>query len=191
MPVEPSDFDPQNLWQSQATEHEPMTIAEIHEKARTFQARVRRRNMVEYVAAAVAILGFLPALLQRGSWMMQVGAGLVMAAIAFVVWQLHRRASAQAVPEAGEAVTAFHRRELIRQRDAIRSVGLWYISPAIPGMAMILLGRWFQSPAPHRSVALDHLIIALVAVIAILVLLAIWLLNQRGAKRLQRRIDEL
>jgi DNA-directed RNA polymerase specialized sigma24 family protein len=36
-----------------------------------------------------------------------------------------------------------------------------------------------------------HIIIALVGVIAVLVFAAIWLLNQRGADRLQRQIKEL
>ncbi len=36
-----------------------------------------------------------------------------------------------------------------------------------------------------------HIIIALVGVIAVLVFAVIWLLNQRGADRLQRQIEEL
>jgi hypothetical protein len=191
MPAEPSDFDPQKLWQSQTVEHDAMTIAEIHLKARTFQAKVHRRNIIEYVAAAVVVVFFLPGLLQQGSWMMQVGAGLVVAATVFVVWQLQRRASAQTVPDAGEALIAFHRRELIRQRDAVRSVGLWYIAPCIPGMVMILSGRWFQLHAPHRPEGLDHLFILVSAAIAAGVLLAIWLFNQRAAGRLQKQIDRL
>jgi hypothetical protein len=191
MPDEPPTFDPQKLWQSQATEYTPMTLAQIHQKARTFQARVRRRNIIEYVACVVVIAGFMPALLHRGSWMMQVGAAWIMAATVFIAWQLHRRASGRAVPDGGQAVVDFHRRELIRQRDAVRSVGFWYLAPFAPGMALLLAGRWFQSHATHRSLALDHLIIALVGIIAALVFVVIWLLNQRGADRLQRQIEEL
>jgi hypothetical protein len=191
MQGEPSDLDPQKLWQSQAAENDPMTLAAIHEKARTFQAKVRRRNTIEYIASAVVILGFLPAVLQRGSWMMQAGGASIMAAMVFIVWQLHRRASARTVPQTGQPLADFHRAELIRQRDAIRSVGGWYLAPVVPGMTLLLLGRWFQSHAPGRSVGVDHLIILLVAVIAALVFVVIWLFNQRGAERLQRRIDEL
>lgn len=191
MPDEPPIFDPQKLWQSQATEHTPMTIAQIHQKARTFQAKVRRRNIIEYVACVVVIAGFMPALLHRGSWMMQAGAAWIMAATVFIAWQLHRRASGRAVPDGGQAVVDFHRRELMRQRDAVRSVGFWYLAPFAPGMVLLLAGRWFQSHATHRPLALDHLIIGLVGVIAVLVFVVIWLLNQRGADRLQRQIEEL
>ena len=191
MPAEPSDLDPQKLWQGQATEYDPMTLAAVHEKARTFQFRIRRRNALEYIGAAVAIIGFLPTLLLRQSWMMQAGGAATIAGVVFIVWQLHRRASANAVPEAGEPLVDFYRTELIRQRDAVRSVGLWYLAPCIPGMALLLLGRWFQVHAGHRSVGTDHLIIALMGAIAVLFFAVVWLINQRGADRLQRRIDEL
>jgi hypothetical protein len=191
MPGEPSDLDPQELWQSQAAEYDPMTLAAIHEKARAFQARIRRRNAIEYVASAVVILGFLPAVLYRGSWMMQAGGALIIAATVFIAWQLHRRGSARTVPEGGESLVNFHRTELIRQRDAVGSVARWYLAPMVPGMALLLLGRWFQSHATRWSLGADHFIILLVALIAGLVFLVVWLLNQRAAERLQRRIDEL
>jgi len=191
MPAEPSNFDPQKLWQSQATEHDAMTIAEIHEKARVFQGRIRRRNIMEYVAGVVVLAGFLPVLLYRGSWMMQVGAGLTMAATVFVVWQIRQRGSGRPVPEAGEALIGFHRRELIRQRNALRTVGAWYIAPFVPGMAMILSGRWFQLHAAHRSVRLDHLLILSAGALVTLVMLGIWQLNERGAKRLDKQIEKL
>lgn len=191
MSVEPSDFDPQRLWQTQATEHEPMTVAEIHAKARAFQSKVRRRNLMEYIASVAVIAGFVPALLQHKSWMMQAGALLIMAATLFVGWQLHRRGSARPVPEGGDALLTTYRQELIRQRDALRSIGAWYLAPFAPGMALLMMGRWFQAHAAHRAVGVDHVIILLTTVIAALVYLVIWLLNQRGADRLQKRIDEL
>ena len=191
MSGEPSDFDPQTLWQSQPREYDPMTLAEIREKARKFQAKLRRRNTIEYVACVVVILLFLPGLLHSGSWMMQAGCGLNMAAAVFVGWQLHVRGSARAAPDGDHAMVDFHRRELIRQRDALRSVGVWYLAPMIPGMVLLMLGRWFQSHAPGRSIAVDHLAIALSGAIAALVFSGIWLLNQRGADRLQRLIEEL
>src|SRR5271165_303460 len=152
MPDEPPAFDPQKLWQSQATEHTPMTLAQVHQKARTFQAKVRLRNIIEYIGCVLAIAGYTPALFHRGSWMVHVGAVLIMAAVAFIAWQLHRRASSKAVPEVGDAVADFHRRELIRQRDAVRSVAVWYLAPVVPGMVLFLAGLWLQSHAPHRTI---------------------------------------
>jgi uncharacterized membrane protein YecN with MAPEG domain len=191
VPGESSDLDPRKLWQSQPTEYDPMTLAAIHEKARVFGAKVRRRNAIEYIASAVVVLGFLPAVLHRGSWMMQAGGALIIAGTVFMVWQLHRRASAKSVPQAGKAAVDFYRAELTRQRDALRSVAVWYIAPFVPGMALLLMGRWFQSHATRWPVGADHFIILLTAAVAFLVFMVIWLLNQRGADRLQRRIDEL
>jgi hypothetical protein len=188
---EPSDFDPQKLWQGQATEYDPMTLAAIHEKARTLQARIKRRNAIEYIASAVVILGFIPTLLHHGSWLMRAGGACIIAATLFVVWELHRRAAAASVPETGEPAANVYRAELARQRDALRSVGAWYLAPFVPGMALLLLGRWFQSHSTRVSLGVDHLIILLGAAIAALVFLVIWLVNQRGADRLQRQIDEL
>jgi hypothetical protein len=183
--------DPQTLWRSQATEHAPMTLAQIHDKAKAFQARIRRRNVVEYVACVVVIAGFTPVLLIRDSWMMQVGALLIMTATAFVASQLHQRGSAQRVPDGGAALIASYRQELIRQRDALRSVGVWYLAPFLPGLGLLMLGRWFQWHASGRSLGLDHLIIALSEGIVVLVFVVLWLVNQRAANRIQKRIDEL
>ena len=191
MPVEPSDFDPQQLWQSQTAEYDAMTLADIHLKARTFQRRIGRRNAVEYIACVVVVLGFLPGLLRPGSWMMQVGCGLNMVAAVFVAWQLHRKGSARTTPDAGQDLVDFHRRELIRQRDAISSVRVWYIGPFIPGLVLIMLGRWFQWHSPRFPIAFDHVVLILASTIMALFLVVVWLLNKWGAARLQTRIDEL
>jgi hypothetical protein len=191
MPNEPSDLDPQKLWQRQPTEYDPMTLAEIHGKARAFRVKIRRRNALEYFGCVLVIAGFVPALLHRDGWMMQVGAGLIMAATVLVAWQLHRRASTGPAVESGDTLVASYRQELVRQRDALRSVAVWYLAPFAPGMTLLLLGRWFQFHATRRPVTLDHLIIALCGLVAALVFLVVWLLNQRGADRLQRRIEEL
>jgi hypothetical protein len=196
MTGDPSDLDPptsdlQNLWQSQDVEYDAMTLADIHQKAGAFERKIRRRNLVEYVACVVVVAGFSPLLFRQHSWMMQVAGGMIIAAIGFVAWQLHRRASAGRTPDIGQALVGFHRAELTRQRDALRSIGLWYLAPFIPGMTMLMLGRWFQAHAPGRPVELDHLIIALSCIIVALVNGVIWLLNQRAADRLQKRIDEL
>jgi hypothetical protein len=191
MSGDPSDFDPQTLWQSQPQEHEPMSLAEIHKKARTLEKKVRWRNAREYVASVIVIAGFSPALFHKDSWMMQAGAALVIAATIFVAWRIHWQASARAVPEAGEALRDFHREELIRQRDALRSVGWWYLAPFLPGMVLVMMGRWFQSHVGGRSLAMDHLGILIASAVCALVFGGIWWLNLRGARKLQEEIDRL
>lgn len=191
MTGEPSDLDPKSLWQSQTTEHESMTLAEIRQRARTLETKVRRRNAWGYIASLIVLLGLAPLLFHHTSWMMQAGGALSMAATVFVAWQLRRRGTARDLPEGDETLVAFHREELVRQRDALRYAGRWYHAPFIPGMVLLLMGRWFQAHAAHRSVAADHLIIVLSSCIVALVFFVIWLRNQRGADRLQRQIERL
>lgn len=190
MTGDPSD-DLQALWRAQPTEHQPMTLAEIHQRARTMRRKVRRRNLTEYAAGVLVILGFAPVLLHPRSWMMQAGAALIIVATVMVLRHLHRMASARAVPEDGAPIVDFHREELIRQRDVLRTVGRWYLAPFIPGLALITAGRWFQAHARGRTVETDHLIILVTSAIVALFFVFVWALNQWGAKQLQKRIDAL
>jgi hypothetical protein len=161
-----------------------MTLAQIHEKSRMFQRRIRGRNMREFIACAIVVLGFLPALFNGGNWMMKAGGGLIIAATLFVAWQLHRRGSAEVGPESGEALTEFYRAQLTRQRAAARSIALWYITPFVPGMTLLLCGLW---RLPHAK----HALILLTAILFVIVNAGIWMLNQYAARVLQKRLDEL
>lgn len=190
MTGDPSD-ELQALWRAQPTEHKPMTLAEIHQRARKMERKVHRRNLTEYVAGVLVILAFAPVLLRNGSWMMQGGAALIIVATVMVLRHLHRMASARAVPEGGAPIVDFHRQELVRQRDALRTVGRWYLAPFLPGLALVIAGRWFQSHAHGRPIETDHLIILVVAAVMAVFMGFVWALNQWGAKRLQKRIDEL
>jgi hypothetical protein len=183
--------DLKDLWQDQKTEYDPMTLAEIHARATAFQKKVRRRNLIEYLAMPVVVLGFAPLLFATHSWMLQAGGALIILATGFIAWQLHSKASARTGPDSGAALADFHRSELVRQQKAIRSMGAWYIAPFLPGMALVVLGRWFQAHAAGRSLETDRLVIVLCTVIAALVLLVVWLANRLGAHRLQKKIDEL
>lgn len=70
--------------------------------------------------------------------------GCVLTALgaAFIAYQLRRRAAASAPPAAELASTllAFHRKELERQRDALRSVPIWYLGPLVPGLGLFFTG---------------------------------------------------
>lgn len=185
-----SEPDLKGLWQDQPQEYDPMTIADIHTKATAFRKRMRGRNQREYFGCALAIAGFTP-LLFSSSWMMQAAGAMVILAVLFVGWQLYRRASAGGAPAPGAAVVDFHREQLVRQRDAARTIAAWYMAPMFPGMAMLMLARWFQAHAPGRPLEMDRLIIVLCGLIVVLVFLVVWLLNRLAVHRVQKQIDEL
>lgn len=184
--------DVKTLWRDQTTEDHPVTLDNIRKKADVFETQIRRRNLREIVAAVVVLLVFGFYAWALPGWMIKTGSLLVMVGTFCIVWQLRRRASAASLPESsGMALLDFHRRELLRQRDAARSVARWYIAPLIPGIVMMTLGRYFQFHAPGRTLAWDHQIVILCSVIVALTFAIVWLLNAWAAERLQRRIDEL
>jgi len=88
------------------------------------------------------------------------------------------------VPEHGAmSCLEFHRSEIVRQRDLLRSVW-WYLLPPAPGVLLIAVGPALERP--------ELWAVALGAVSVIAVTFAgIGLLNQRVARKLQRRIDDL
>ncbi|MEJ0006454.1 MAG: hypothetical protein WDM77_08850 [Steroidobacteraceae bacterium] len=169
-----------------------MTLDKIRDRAEKFQSQVRRRNMREYlVAPAVVVvcgfwLWFFP------GWMMKTGSSFLIVAVLFVMWQLHKRGPSELLPsDAGMPLVVFHREALIRQRDALRSVGTWGLAPFIPGFVLMVLGRYFQVHSLTRTLAWDRQIIIVCAVVAVLISGIVWLLNVWGAERLQREIDHL
>ena len=193
---EPDDpqgtWDPQGLWQSQTKEYDAMTLADIRAKAHNFERRINRRNAVEYMACGVVLVGFGAQIPAAPNWMIRAGAGLVMLATVYIAWQLHRRGSVEATPEAGESLIDSYRRQLVRQRDAIGTVGSWYLAPFLPGMALMILGRWFRAPTkPGVTVEAAHFGLVVASAVCAAVFVGIWLLNLRGAKLLQKRIDDL
>ncbi|MGZ3272266.1 MAG: hypothetical protein ACXU82_21905 [Caulobacteraceae bacterium] len=185
------DIDPQGLWQSQKKEYDAMTLADIHLKARRFESKVQRRNAVEYFACGIVIVGFAPALLFGPHWMMKAGAGLIMLAVPFVAWQLHRRGSVEASPEPGESLVESYRRQLVRQHAALRTVGSWYLAPFAPGLVAMMAGVWLAPLKPGVSIERKHASLLIATALVVVAFAAVWLWNQHGARRLQKRIDEL
>src|SRR5215472_8507582 len=154
--------DLKSLWRNQPTEDRPVTLDNIRKNAETFQAQIRRRNLREIVAAVVVLLVFGWYTWIFPGWMIKTGSVLAMVGTLWIVWQLRRRAAAATLPEnSGIALVDFHRQELVRQRDAAKSVAWWYIAPVVPGVVMITLGRYFQLHAPGRTLAWDHQIVIL------------------------------
>ena len=181
--------DIKTLWKNQTPE-ETVTLDNIHAKAERFQTRVHRRNTIEYIASAFVVLVFGWYSWIFPGWMMKTGCALIILAVLHIVWRLHRSGAARAVPDALDLV-AFHRQELVRQQKLVRTAWSWYILPTVPGMLLMLLGRWYQVHVPWRTLGADHEVIVLGAIIAALIVAIVWLVQIIGAARLQRKIDEL
>jgi hypothetical protein len=183
-----NDDNTKQLWKSQPAAAFALSDQDLVQCASKFQRTIRRRNIGEYVAAVLVVLVFAFYMWKFPTMLMQIGSGMTILACVYAMVQLHRRASAQSLPGANAAVPtlAFHRQELVRQRDALRSVWAWYVAPFIPG---VLVFRWgveteLGADAPFARGALANAIIAGVFVIVVLV-------NFYAAWKLQRQIRKI
>ena len=189
-PIPPGDL--RTIWQSMPVETIAVSADEMRAKAQAFQTKVRRRNRIEYVATAFVVTTFSwYATFPSKTWLWPIANIMIIVGVLVVAANLHRRARAGVAPETGSAAMLidFQRSELVRQRDALRTVWLWYVLPVAPGVI-----AWFIAAAiglaeknPERTL----LALGGTALVVTLVFATIILLNLLGAARLQRAIDAL
>ncbi len=189
-----SDRDPlQTIWQSQSHEGFSMSLTDIHARAEHFQARIRTRNWIEYVAGALVVACFAWLALTVPEPIVQTGAVLTACGALYVCWQLHRigRAATRAEKNAGaQSWATFHRGELSRQRDALRTVWRWYLAPFAPGMLVFLAGVSFTAANPAPLPARLGVFVAGITIMAALFAAIAWL-NAQAVKRLDAELAAL
>ena len=136
------------------------------------------------VVAFTSYVFILPHVLQK------IGSAMIVLATFYVAWQLHRRASAEPPEKAGTMpLLVFARAQLLRQRDALRSIFWWYILPFIPGLVVMSVGNGLDPEFAAKGPPLWVRWLVFAGMGAALA--GIWWLNQLGARKLQRHIDEI
>ena len=177
-------------WQASVEIAGAPPLEEVRAGADRFYRTVRRRNLVEYVACVIVVTIFTYYAFTMPHPLQRIGAVLIVLATFYVAWQLHRRASVEAPEKAGAVpIYAFLRGQLVRQRDALRGILWWYILPFVPGFALMTAGNWLDPATVSPGGPGLREWLSLAAMLAILAV--IWWLNQVGARRLQRHIDEI
>jgi hypothetical protein len=180
----------QRAWQDSAADAAAPSIEEVRTGADRFYRIIRRRNFIEYAACAlvVAFFGFGALSGAIRDSIAQAGALLVVAGTIFVAWQLHSRASAMTPPatDAALPILVHQRAQLVRQRDALAHVGLWYLLPFFPGLALMI----FAPVLRHGLIAFGPGL-AIAAAVNVVMFGGIWWLNRTGAWRLQKAIEEI
>jgi uncharacterized membrane protein (DUF485 family) len=184
MPNELNPNDPRNLWQDQEVERVTITVDDVRSRAARFERRVHWRNLREYAAGAIVVASLSPHLWRENGWRL-APALLLIAGTIYVMFQIYRRGSARPVPaEAGmTASLEFHRRELERQRDALRTVWAWYLLPFLPGFVAMVVAT-----AMDRGINARLIVSGLVFV---LVFVVVGCLNAWAARKLDRKIQEV
>ena len=112
-----------------------------------------------------------------------------LAGIAYLVWHILSKGSPGTIDETAglSGWIEFRRRELVRQRDLLRSIWKWYIGPCVPGLAVLVV--WLAFGNRSRPV-----VVLMAALYVLAVATGFWWmgrLNAKGAEKLQRQIDEL
>jgi hypothetical protein len=185
MPNEHLPDDIRDVWQSQPVENTTMPLDEIRRSARRFEKRIQHRNLREYAGGAAGLAAFTYYLFKFDSLSIRAGSALIIAGMLSIMVQIYKRASPGKLPP-DMALTEslqFHRRELERQRDLLRSVWRWYIGPVLPGLLVFTAGT-----IPHHGSG--RVFFVLVLFYAVVFGWIIWL-NHRAAQRLDRQIAEI
>ena len=185
-----TDDPAKQAWQASIEVAARPPLDEVRKSADKFYRAVRRRNRIEYVACTIAVIIFSYRLVTWPHLLHKIGAALIIAAAIYAPWQLHRRASAVAPEMAGTMpIHLFARGQLVRQRDALKTVMLWYVLPFLPGLAVIFAGNGYYPEIEAAGPPIWARWLVLLAIAAFVCFA--WWLNWRGARRLQRRIDEI
>jgi len=189
MTTPPHDRDLQALWQSQPPGEDAgsaIALSEVRQMARRLEHRVARRNRREYVAAAVVVAVMAWQMFAMPSVTLRVGAGLTIAATIAVAYMLHLWGSARTLPSdlALTSALEFHRVQLERQRDLLRSVWWWYLLPFVPGVLVLAIGHALARPERTSGTIAW-------GVGMLLIMVGGYALNRRKAAQIQQRIDRL
>lgn len=180
--------DLKQAWQSEAAASPPPALEEVRRSADRFYRQIRARNRREYIAAGIVTALFaLVGIVDPGP-VTKAAALLVILGTAVIAWQLHRRGSIAPPPaEAGLTLAAHQRAQLVRQRDALNSVALWYLLPMVPGLALFGVASAIEAGPPYRFDVWDLAFLVFLVVI----FAGIWWLNLYAARHIQAEIDEL
>jgi hypothetical protein len=152
---------------------------------RQFERRIRQRNRREVLAGLFVVAAFGVFLWRGPELVSRTGCALAMAGAAFIIHRIRTRGVAHPVPTDGPLSTAMavYRRELERQRDLLRTVTSWYLLPLLPAMVVLMLGQAIVRSQPAPAVRMFGF--------GLLIGVLIRQLNQRGARKLQHKIDRL
>jgi hypothetical protein len=182
----------QTIWTTQPQETFTMSVDEIRTRAATFQGRISARNWREQAVGALMVAVFLGLALVLEHTLTRIALLTGAAGTLCVIWQLHRQAHAASIDELClvNDWRQFHRAELVRQRDALRTVWRWYLGPLIPGGILGYLAAaqgYLQQGNIHAAIAF-----AVMGPLAMAVLFSIIArLNKKAANAIDGEIRQL
>jgi len=189
-----NDDSIRNLWQSLPSEKLIFNEAQLRVRARQFQTKIKRRNIIEYSAFPV-LLGLVIYVMlgiETLVWQDWVFSGLTVIGAIIALWGYYRLAGAKTAPEGSSSnLVEFMRSELVRQRDYAATGWRWAFLPFLPAVTFFMSDRWLGAD-PDLIKLTDYrytLLILAAFMIALTCALLFWQWLQ--AAKYQRQLDNL
>lgn len=176
-----------DLWQDQPLTEMDLDMKSVIENAERFQQKIRGRNSIEYAAASVLVI-WTVVFAARSDAALAIKAGVGLIALgglgAAIVLRLRGHGAEGKPPVASTTrdVLSWHRSELVRQRDLLRSVPLWYLGPFVPGLVLLAVGAWLAHPDKGVRISFS-------GVLVLVVFVGVAYMNLRAARKLDEQID--
>lgn len=178
------------LWAQQHKEAVSLDAGALARADKHFRRRIARRDAIEYIAGLITAVIFSGMAVQIPDWGIRIGCITIILGMLIVLRNLWCRRPGAPDVALGTPSLAFHRAQLVAQRDSLASVWRWYLAPVVPGMAVLLLAilRVTAERMPFWAALLG---IGLTALPVIGIFWGIHRLNRAAARRLQGMIDAL
>lgn len=159
-------------------------LARVRERSEAFDRGIRRRDLLETVAAVAVAAFFGYEAVTATTGLARIGAVILVASAGFIVWWLRRARTAGPPASADLSVADRLRAERQRMDVQIRlleTVAWWYLAPPAVGLALFIVGLRVGTTATLASLAL-----------VIVTFTAVWYVNRRAVRRdLRPRRKEL
>ena len=184
--------DLRNRWAAQERDARFTDPKQLTMRSKSFRRTIRRRNLIEYVVAAGLVILFGSRGIDAwtdGEGLKAVGYAATCIGIAVAMLGLARRGSAgKAGPE--DSTLSHLRGELARQIRALRSIGMWYLLPLVPGLLLVFAADYqLQATLEGGQSALWSLVWKLGFFLAVFG--GIWWVNQKAADHLESELSGL
>lgn len=183
--------DPKTIWKEQKMTPQILSPSQLETRHHRLENRNRLRNRLEYFAGGVVFMGAL----LLGGWTLIDDANLFQAALGigtlllgagalFVCVQLRQRTGGPVTIDGMDSTLMRYRADLMRQRDALRSIFGWYIAPFLPGF-LLIYGSVFLDPE------VDGFWLAIPAAVTVAFLAWILHINRRAADCVDAELQTL
>ena len=183
-----NDLDLKDLWQSTPVKSTPvLDVDRVKIEAHRFERKIRRRNVLEWLACAIIVGLHIRDLFESENLWMLLGNGTIVLGGAYIALVLWRRGRVTLDADPNQDTIAFieaHATALEAQAKLLAKVPLWYLSPLALGIALQLVGRSIAAGKTSTGVLLAA------GLVAVTFLGVAWL-NIRSARKLNAEAGAL